>query len=157
MQALDEIVWAVDPQNDTLDGLVGYLNQFASQFFENTNLRCRLEIPETLPALVLPAEVRHALFLAVKEALNNALKHAQAAEVCVSVTVTAAVLEIDVADNGRGFDAGQTHARSGGNGLENMRKRMAKLGGDCCLTSVPGKGTELKFRVKVEASYNRTN
>jgi hypothetical protein len=74
VQALDEIVWAVNPQNDTLDALVGYLNQYASQFFESTNVRCRLDVPETLSSLVLPAAVRHDLFLVVKEALNNVLR-----------------------------------------------------------------------------------
>jgi signal transduction histidine kinase len=108
---------------------------------------------------VLPAEIRHDLFLAVKEALNNVLKHAQASEVCIAITKTAAVLEIVVQDNGRGFETGETSALGGGNGLDNMRKRMAKIGGGCCLTSAPSQGTKLQFTVRVNAgtSYNRTN
>jgi len=149
VQALDEIVWAVNPQNDTLDALVGYLNQYASQFFESTNVRCRLDVPGTLSALVLPAEVRHDLFLVVKEALNNVLKHARASEVTVAVTESAGVLEIALEDNGRGFDAATSPESRSGDGLKNMRKRMAKIGGGFFLTSLPGQGTKLRLTVQV--------
>ncbi len=149
VQALDEIVWAINPKNDTLDALIGYLNQYASQFFESTNVRCRLDVPETLSSLVLPAEVRHDLFLAVKEALNNVLKHARASEVTVAITESAGVLEIAIEDNGCGFDAA-TFAKSGpGDGLNNMRLRMAKIGGGFFLASLPGQGTKLRLTVKV--------
>jgi signal transduction histidine kinase len=138
VQALDEIVWAVNPQNDTLDALVGYLNQYASQFFESTNVRCRLDVPETPPSLILPAAVRHDLFLVVKEALNNVLKHAQASEVSVAITESAGVLEIAIEDNGHGFNAATPTGRSPGDGLNNMRGRMAKIGGGFFLASLPG-------------------
>jgi signal transduction histidine kinase len=149
MQALDEIVWAINPQNDTLDSLVGYLNQYASQFFESTNMRCRLDAPEHLSSLVLPSEVRHDLFLVVKEALNNVLKHAQASEVTVGVAESAGVLEIAIEDNGCGFDAAASVGKGQGDGLENMRKRMAKIGGGFHLTSLPEQGTKLRLTVNV--------
>jgi signal transduction histidine kinase len=155
VQALDEIVWAVNPQNDTLDGLVGYLNQYAAHFFESTNLRCRLQTPETLPALALPSEVRHELFLVVKEALNNVFKHSQASEVSVAIAETSGALEIAVVDNGRGFDPRKPGARNGGNGLENMRQRMAGIGGAFCLASSIGQGTTLKFTVRVAQAPRR--
>jgi signal transduction histidine kinase len=149
VQALDEIVWAVNPQNDTLDALVGYLGQYASQFFEATEVRCRLDVPERLSFLVLPAKIRHDLFLVVKEALNNVLKHAQASEVSVGLEETAGVLEITIADNGRGFDPGTAAGANAGDGLTNMRKRMERIGGEFCLASVPGQGTSLKLSVKL--------
>jgi signal transduction histidine kinase len=148
VQALDEIVWAINPQNDTLDALVGYLNQYASQFFESTNVRCRLDVPETLSSLVLPAEVRHDLFLVVKEALNNVLKHAQASEVSVAITESAGVLEVAIEDNGRGFDAATSAGSGPGDGLNNMRKRMAKIGGGFFLASLLGQGTKLRLTVQ---------
>jgi signal transduction histidine kinase len=147
VQALDEIVWAVNPKNDTLDALVGYLGQYASQFFEATDIRCRLDVPERLSSLVLPARIRHDLFLVVKEALNNALKHAQASEVSVGVEESAGVLEITIADNGRGFDCGAAASGTAGDGLTNMRKRMEKIGGGFCLTSVPGQGTKATLSI----------
>jgi signal transduction histidine kinase len=149
VQALDEIVWAINPQNDTLDALVGYLNQYAGQFFESTNVRCRLDVPETLSSVVLPTEVRHDLFLVVKEALNNVLKHAQASEVSVAITESPGVLEIAIEDNGRGFDAATSAGSRPGDGLNNMRKRMAKIGGGFFFASLPGQGTKLRLTVKV--------
>jgi signal transduction histidine kinase len=149
VQALDEIVWAVNPENDTLDGLVGYLNQYANQFFEGTNVKCRLEMPARLSRLTLPAEVRHDLFLVVKEALNNVLKHARATEVRVRMAETATGVEIEIEDNGRGFEPGSASAVRRGNGLENMRRRMEHLGGGFSLTSAPGQGTKLAFTVSV--------
>jgi signal transduction histidine kinase len=149
VQALDEIVWAVNPQNDTLDALVGYLGQYASQFFESTNVRCRLDVPERLTSLVLAAEVRHDLFLVVKEALNNVLKHAKAAQVTVAVAEAAGVLEIVLEDNGCGFDAAAGAGNGRGDGLANMRKRMAKIGGGFDLASLPGQGTKLRLTVNL--------
>ena len=154
VQALDEIVWAVNPRNDTLDALVGYLNQYASQFFESTNVRCRLDVPETLSSVVLPAEVRHDLFLVVKEALNNVLKHAQASEVSVAIAESAGVLEIAIEDNGRGFDAATSAQSSPGDGLKNMPGRMAKIGGGFFLASLPGQGTKIKLTIKLNGEIN---
>lgn len=156
VQALDEIVWAINPQNDTLDAMVGYVNQYASQFFENTSVRCRLDIPERLSALVLRAEVRHDLFLVVKEALNNVLKHAQATEVTVAVTESTGLLEIAIEDNGRGFEAEPAGGSKRGDGLKNMRKRMAKIAGGFLLTSVPGHGTKLKLTIHLDEACLRS-
>ena len=149
VQSLDEIVWAVNPENDTLDSLVGYLNQYANQFFESTNVKCRLEMPAQLSRLVLPAEMRHDLFLVVKEALNNVLRHAQASEVRVRMTESASTVDIEIEDNGRGFEDGPARVGRRGHGLENMRKRMEALGGGFSLTSTPGQGTKLRFTVAV--------
>src|SRR5690348_5820181 len=152
VQSLDEIVWAVNPENDTLNGLLAYIGHYADEYFENTPVNCRLELPVELPAFNLPAEARHNLFLMVKEAFNNALKHSGATEVRVEVLVKGAVLQILVQDNGRGFDSNALRNGRKGNGLENMRKRMANLGGDFEIISAPGKGTSLKFILKLPSS-----
>src|SRR3569833_2899196 len=75
LQSLDEIVWAVNPENDTLNGLLEYIGHYVHELFENTALSYRLELPTELPAFNLAAEIRLNLFLVVKEALHNALKH----------------------------------------------------------------------------------
>lgn len=150
VQALDEIVWAINPENDTLDALVGYLNQYASQFFESTNVRCRLDVPGRFSSLVLPSEVRHDLFLVVKEALNNILKHANATEVTVAVAETQGVLEIIIEDNGGGFDLANLDESRRGDGLRNMRKRMVGIGGGFSLNSSPGHGSKLNLLLNLE-------
>jgi ligand-binding sensor domain-containing protein/signal transduction histidine kinase len=143
VQALDEIVWAVNPENDTLEGLVEYLSHYANEFFENSNVSCRLEIPVRLPHCSLPAEFRHALFLVVKEAFNNILKHAGATQVCVEVGVTGPALHVIIEDNGCGFNPKGLPAGRKGNGLGNMRKRIETLGGQITFSNQTGTRIEL--------------
>jgi ligand-binding sensor domain-containing protein/signal transduction histidine kinase len=149
VQALDEIVWAVDPKKDTLEGLVGYIVQYANQFFEGSPVRCRLETPVKLPPMVLPAEMRHDLFLVVKEALNNVLKHSGASEARVQLTEAAGTVTIRIEDDGRGCNPLKPNGARSGHGLENMRHRMEKLGGSFRLTTPGGRGTALELTVCV--------
>jgi signal transduction histidine kinase len=150
VQALDEIVWAVNPDNDTFEGLIQYISHYADEFFENTSVSCRLEMPETLPTFMLPAEVRHDLFLVVKEAFNNVLKHSRASEVRVRVSADNAAVTIELEDNGCGFDPGKNGGNRVGNGLANMRKRIEGLGGELRLISAPSDGTKLNIKVNLQ-------
>lgn len=150
-RSLDEIVWAVNPRHDTLDSLATYLGKFAQDFLNAANIRCRLDLPVSVPSWPLTAEVRHNVFLAFKEALNNAVKHAQAAEVRVSLNLQPSAFKLIVEDNGRGFspplaapDAANTE-----DGLQNMRKRLAEVGGSCEIYSQPNKGTRITFAVPI--------
>jgi signal transduction histidine kinase len=151
VQSMDEIVWAVNPENDSLDSLVGYISHHAGEFFEGTGIRCRLEIPVQLPRCVLSAELRHNLFLMVKEAFNNVLKHSQASAVTVRVAATESVMEIAIEDNGRGFNLNGTMVDRKGNGLANLSRRMENLGGQLQVTTQPGRGVKLQFVVKLES------
>ena len=82
-RSLDEIVWAVNPSNDTLEGLVNYACKYAQEYLALAGLRYRADVPAQLPAVTIPPEVRHNVFLAFKEAVNNVVKHAQASEVWI--------------------------------------------------------------------------
>jgi signal transduction histidine kinase len=104
-------------------------------------VRCRLDVPAQLPEQPVSTEARHNLFMTVKEALNNALKHAAATEVRVGLAVDDSRLTIKIADNGRGFSPGEV--RGSGNGLRNMKERMQKIGGRLILESKPGTGTTI--------------
>ena len=138
--ALDEIVWAVNPRHDTLNSLVNYLTNYVEEFLEPAGVRLRLEVPLSLPAWPLPADVRHNLFLAAKEALHNVMKHARATEVVLSLELAAAGFTLGLADNGCGFEP-----TSGGTGLWSMAKRLQDIGGVCQVHSVPGQGTRITF------------
>jgi len=144
--ALDEIVWAVNPKNDSLPELINYLAHFAEEFFHPTSIRCRLEIPENVPAHSLSAETRHHLFLALKEALNNAARHSGAAQLTLRAQFGARAAVISVEDNGRGFQADVPGSRMG-NGLSNLRKRMEQIGGWAEVRSAPGQGTIVAFHL----------
>ena len=102
-RAMDEIVWAVDPQHDTLEGLMDYVSAYAEDYLHTAGIRCRMDLPVPLPAARVEAELRYNLFLALKEALNNVVKHAQATEVWLRLRVEAKTFTLVVEDNGRGL------------------------------------------------------
>lgn len=151
---MDEIVWAIDPQNDTLDSLVTYVSKFAQDYLSVAGIRCRLDVPPELPPYVLPAEVRHNLFLAIKEALHNVVQHAQASEASLQVTVRPLAFSVILQDNGCGLGAsrGERAGRiSTGHGLANLEKRLLAIGGRSLLTSPPGGGTRVELSVDLTA------
>ena len=147
VRALEEIVWAVRPGSDTLPSLVEYIAHFANELFEGNATRCRLDLPPDLPARPLPPDVRHNIFLIVKEGLTNVLKHAGASEVHLQIKVTPQTLEIVIADNGKGFDTNSAMTDGQGNGLGNMKRRAEAVGGKLSLTSAPGQGARMEFAV----------
>ena len=102
-RSLDEIVWAVNPRNDQLDRFTGHLCTFAPEFLRAAGISCRLDVPMELPTTPLPANVRHHLYLAFKEALHNVVKHSGAKEVWLRLQVTPRELTLTLEDNGRGF------------------------------------------------------
>jgi ligand-binding sensor domain-containing protein/signal transduction histidine kinase len=147
IRAMDEIVWTINPSNDTLDNLANYLFQHAQEYFQNTGVRCRIDFPSKLPAAALSTEQRHNLFMAVKEALNNVLKHAHATEVRVSLAVETGRLLITVSDDGGGFVAGEE--QPGADGLKNMRKRLEQIGGRLKIESSTGQGTKVQMEARL--------
>lgn len=141
VRAMDEIVWAVSPKNDTLNSLVEYLDLFADEFFENSKMRCLVERDAEFPNSNISAEVRHNVFLVFKESLNNTLKHSGAAEVRIHMGMVSGGFRIEIRDDGVGFDLA---ARRGvRHGLDNMSRRMREAGGCFDLWSEPGKGTKI--------------
>ncbi|MEI7902214.1 MAG: two-component regulator propeller domain-containing protein, partial [bacterium] len=145
-RSLDETVWAVDPGQDTLESLAGYLAGLAQQLLSDAQVGCRFDIPDTLPPLAVPSDVRHHLFLAVKEALHNIIRHARAKEVDIRLTVQPPDCQLVIADNGCGFETDAAGARAGGgHGLGNIRRRLEAVGGRCEIRSQPGSGTEIEL------------
>jgi signal transduction histidine kinase len=143
--ALDEIVWAVNPRNDSLAALLPYLCNFAEDFLGRASIKCRLDIAHDLIDSQLSSELRHHLFLAFKETLNNVVRHSGATEVWIRLKVNAQDAVLVIQDNGRGFDAHQASLGAGGDGLHNMRQRMEKIGGKYELQSDSKAGTSAAF------------
>jgi signal transduction histidine kinase len=136
---LDEIVWAVNPANDSMRSLADYLRHMAAEYFRATTINCRFDVDKSLPLLSLNSEVRHNLFLTVREALNNSAKHSHATELWLRIHWRENILRIIIEDNGCGFASQPTLA--GGNGLANMRRRMEKIGGSFVCDTRPNSGT----------------
>jgi signal transduction histidine kinase len=155
-RAMDEIVWAVDPQHDTLDGLMDYISAYAEDFLSTAGIRCRMDLPVTLPAARVEAELRYNLFLALKETLNNVVKHAQATEVWLRLRIEPDTFTMIVEDNGRGLPVAggvagiRADRLAAGSGLANLGKRLAAVAGRCEIHSQPGHGT----RVEMTAALN---
>jgi signal transduction histidine kinase len=151
VQSLEEIVWAVRPGSDTLQGLVDYIAHFSNELFEASHTRCRLDLPPDLPAVPLPPDLRHNMFLIIKEALTNVLKHSEASEVHVEAKARAGALEFLVRDDGHGFEAGQKPGKDRGNGLSNMQRRAEAIGGTLTVESTP-EGTQVQLVVPIPAA-----
>lgn len=142
-RALDEIVWAANPQNDTLEGLVNYACKYAQDYLALAGLRYRLEAPPKLPATVIPPDLRHNIFLAFKESVNNVVKHARATEVKIRLRLNGDTFVLEVEDDGRG--PGEAATKTGRNGLRNMRKRMEDVGGGFALEPGAERGTRVRL------------
>lgn len=142
VSSLDEIVWAVNPREDTLRSLVDYITAFAREFLDSAGLQLRVETPMEIPDLRLAAAQRHSVFLAARETLNNIVKHARAATVQLDITCDGDSLDIRIADDGIGFE---TDYATGGDGLGNLHSRMADAGGTCRIETRRRHGTTIHF------------
>ncbi len=153
LRSLDQMVWAVNPRNDSLEQLAVYLCRHASDFFQDTSILCEFQVPEHLPVAPLSAEVRHNLVLAFQEVLTNVMKHSGADRVTVKLSCDSGFAQIEVTDNGRGFDPNspgdtkQSRNTRGGQGIPGLKRRLQASRGQCHMTSSIGHGTNVTFRI----------
>lgn len=123
---MNAIIWSMNSGNDDVDNLVSYTRCWSMEYFENTNIHCKVLTPAVVSERKIPGEKRRNIFLCVKEALNNILKHSCATAVIITIHCEPR-LQIDIADNGCGLDT--SRIRPGGNGLRNIKRRMENIGG----------------------------
>ncbi len=143
VSSLDEIVWAINPSNDSVPNLVRYLCHVAEEFGHVTGIRYRLDVDPSLPLLTLTSESRHNVYLAVRETMNNIAKHSGATEVLLRIYLREHTLHVSIEDNGCGF----SQSNDTGNGLSNMYNRLEKIGGCFEYNSQPGLGTVCLIRL----------
>jgi signal transduction histidine kinase len=142
-EEMDQIIWALNPKNDNLEGLAGYIRRFAFEYLEPTPVEWVFDFPEEMPGRALSVEVRRNVYLVVREALHNVVKHSGASEVRVSLVLNEDGFRILIKDNGRGFEPDKLEFP--GNGLINMKKRMNDIGGEIVIRSKAGEGTEIEI------------
>jgi signal transduction histidine kinase len=145
MEEMSQIIWALNPKNDTLEGLMAYIRRFANEYLEPTSIHCTFVLPEILPNIPLSVEVRRNIYLVVREALHNVVKHSGAKYVGISLFMNENGFNIIIKDDGKGFDP--ANLEFPGNGLVNIKKRMADIGGGSIIISSPGEGTEITLLV----------
>jgi signal transduction histidine kinase len=124
---MNTIIWTMKSSNDTLESLIAYIRAHAIEYFDSTPIECKVQLPVLIPQAEVSGEKRRNIFLSIKEALNNAMKHSQATQIQIIISTNDQRLMIKVADNGVGIDADKL--RRFGNGLSNMRRRMESIDG----------------------------
>jgi len=152
--AMDELVWAVNSRRDTLRDFVAYASKYIRRFLEPTSIRCRLEVASDLPDAACDLPVRRNLLLAVKEAVNNAVKYSRCHQICFRVERRPPMLVVAIEDDGRGFDF--ETAKAAGNGLANLVERMEDIGGTCRITSASGSGCTVELELPLARFARRT-
>jgi len=125
LNKMNAIIWSMSSSNDSLGNMIAYIRSYALEYFEDSGVNCRINIPDNLPNIEVIGEIRRNVFLVVKEALNNILKHSKATEVQITLAREADELCLYIQDNGIGID--MDALRQFGNGLKNMKKRMADV------------------------------
>ena len=124
---MNTIIWTMKSSNDTLESLIAYIRAHAIEYFDSTPIECKVQLPVLIPQAEVSGEKRRNIFLSIKEALNNAMKHSQATQIQIIISANDKMLMIKIADNGVGIDADKL--RRFGNGLSNMRRRMESIDG----------------------------
>jgi len=155
-KSMDELVWAVNPTHDTIESFAAYGARVAQELVSASGLRLRLNIPNQLPEVSLSAGMRHHLLLFLKEAINNALRHARAGEVSLTLAVANSCLCLEISDDGQGFaqnalPEANPAKRQGGHGLPNLSRRAQEMGGGLEISSAPQRGTTLRLTVPLPA------
>lgn len=145
MEDMSDMVWSINPRNDSMSQVLIRMREFASELFELKNIEYQF-IEKGIEHLMLNADQRKNIFLIFKEAINNAAKYSGANRVEIGLQQRGSVLEMAVSDNGQGFDE---HTVKAGNGLRNMRERAKEINGTLALRSVVGKGTEIVLTVLI--------
>jgi ligand-binding sensor domain-containing protein/two-component sensor histidine kinase len=150
VDSMGDIVWAINPRQDKLSDLNHRIRRFASQLLAARNIDCQFQFPDTAHELTLDTSARQQIYLIVKEALNNLVRHARCTQAKVLLSVDVRHLSVQVKDNGQGFDPTGVQE---GNGLKSMLQRARSLSGDLNVTSGPT-GTEIHLRVPLKRRHS---
>jgi len=151
--AMDEVLWAVNPQRDTVRDFVTYICEYAQEYLQPAGIQCLLEVEPDMPSLDFDLPLRRSLLLAVKEAITNAAKHSDATKLLLKIQRQDSGLNVIVEDDGKGFDPAKSSGKR--NGIGNMIQRMNEVGGRCAVASEPGKGCRVEFSIPLTRQHSR--
>ncbi|WP_158552616.1 sensor histidine kinase [Spirosoma telluris] len=151
MDSMSDIIWSVNPENDSMSQIVVRMRDVATDLLGDQDSSLHMNIDETVSQIHLPLEQRRDFFLIYKEALTNIAKYASASHVWIHLQRNGPTLVLTMQDDGVGFDTSQSVGRNplGGNGLKNIRARAEKLGGTLTIQSTPGQGTVIILQISV--------
>jgi signal transduction histidine kinase len=146
VQTMSEIIWALNPQNDTLENLLAYTREQSQQYFEPLEMQFEISFPDIIPDIKLSNAQRRNLYLVTREALNNAMKHSSATIIQLKLVIIKKNYCFSVTDNGTGI--AEKKIKPGSNGLLNMKKRMKDIGGNIEWRPLE-KGTTVKYSLNL--------
>lgn len=147
MEVMDDIVWTIKPDNDSMQKITGRMREFATSLLEAKGIELDFTVEDMIKNIRLDMEARRDLFLLFKEAVNNIAKYADCTHVQISITGSSKQLILSIKDNGIGFSPADTDT---GNGLGNMRKRADALKGTLQIESAPLQGTYIRLHIPLE-------
>jgi ligand-binding sensor domain-containing protein/two-component sensor histidine kinase len=147
VDSMSDIVWAVNPQKDSLSDLTQRMRRVADDNFSARNITFHFSAPSRETDIKLGAETRREIFKIFKESVNNIVRHAECTHAAIELRIEAGWLVLKLSDNGQGFDVARA---SEGNGLASMRRRAKNLGGELEVISHPGSGTTVVLRAPLE-------
>jgi len=146
MEAMDDIVWSIKPDNDNMQKISARMREYANGTLESKDVEIKFEIQDKVYDLKLDMEARRDLFLIFKEAINNIAKYSKATLTKVTLNYSSSQLQMEICDNGTGFIVEDSDK---GNGLGNMEKRAFNLNGELQIISELGKGTQIFLRMPI--------
>lgn len=149
MEAMDDIVWSINPVNDNIGKILARMKETAGTVLEPRHIDYRFEVDPSVPELHLPMEPKREIFLIFKEALNNIVKYADCTVVVFNLSKKGGTLTLTITDNGVGFETTATGSAVRGNGLKNMQSRAAGLKGKLSVISAPGEGTTVSLSIPI--------
>lgn len=144
-----DLIWALNPENATLTNLVMRMREYTTDYIEDYDIDIEYSIPENISQIAIGNEIHRALFLVVKEAVNNVAKHSKATKIDFSIDISEPNFTLIIKDNGIGFE----NQTSTGNGLKNMQSRIERIGGTLSVTSKLNVGTEVKISIRLTAIF----
>lgn len=141
---LERVVWSVSPKNGQLDKLAIFVGRFAQNFVRGTSIECTIIRPTHMPALAIEPDFQHHILAVTKEAVNNVIKHSKATHLVIKTDFDHNRFRLSISDDGIGFvTTAAEHAER--NGLNNMRSRIAEIGGEIEIASQPAGGTHVRI------------
>jgi ligand-binding sensor domain-containing protein/two-component sensor histidine kinase len=146
MERMDDIVWSINPKNDSLENLLLRIKRFASHVLEAKGIGYTILIHPDVHEVKLRMEDRQHIYLLLKEAINNLVKYSGCSSATIEVKPNQSWLELIVRDNGKGFDAESEHA---GNGIASMKNRAKMMNARLSINS-DQRGTVILLELKIK-------
>lgn len=146
IENMRDLIWALNPDNTTIANLIARMREYTTDYLEDYPIQMVYNIPAELPQTAITKESHRELFMVVKETLNNISKHADASQIIFSVQLDTQFLLLTIKDNGDGFN----DTKANGNGIRNMKSRIAAIDGQFEMISKKHEGTTVIVSIPIQ-------